>query len=136
MVLTRIVHLGSLTKQTSRFHPFTRFEESLEGSQRSEDRRVGVDDETKVRVVHLEAEVHEKNSFSVSKRSDCSREGSQLKSRPAEKKRPLLHLGIPSSADEEDWEGEDGEMRAGAARRTESMKLASKDRLRLRETIP
>ena len=97
------------------------------GSQRSEDRGAGVDNEAKVRVAHLEAEVHEKNSFSVSKRSDCSREGSQLKSRHAEEKRPLPPPGfpsVPSSGDDEDWEGEDGEVRARAARRMGFMKSA------------
>ena len=105
--------------------------------QQSEDRGVGVNNEAKVRVAHLEAEVHEKNSFSVSKWSDCSCEGSQLKSRHAKEKRPLLPPGfpsIPSSGDDADWEGEDGEVRARAARRmgfmksVESIGLASVDR--------
>ena len=126
------VHFGFLTNQASRFHPFTWFEAGLGGPQRPEDRRARVDSEAKVRIVHLEAEAREMNLFSVLKRSDCSCEGSQLKSRPAEKKRALPppgFAGIPSS-------GEDGEMRARAARRTELMKLASKNRSRLQETIP
>ena len=72
------------------------------------------------------------NLFSVLKWSNCSCEGSQLKSRPTEKKRappPPGFAGILSL-------GEDGEMRVRAARRMELMKLASKDRLRLQEMIP
>ena len=130
--LIMFVHFGFLTNQASRFHPFIQFEVGLGGPQQSEDRCAGVDSEAKVRVVHLEAEAREMNLFSVLKWSDCPREGSQLKSRPTEKKRPPLPLGfasIPSS-------GEDGEMRARAARRMELMKSALKDRLRLQEMIP